>query len=50
MSVVTVNGVEEVRQLSGEIGKTAWREVSQMITRTRAGTVSWTLICVDRST
>jgi len=29
MSVVTVNGVEEVRQLSGEVGKSAWREVSQ---------------------
>lgn len=29
MPVVTVNSVEEVRRLSGEVGKTAWREISQ---------------------
>ena len=29
MAVVTVNGVEEVRQLKGEIGKTEWREITQ---------------------
>lgn len=29
MPVVTVNSVEEVSRLSGEVGKTAWREISQ---------------------
>jgi acyl dehydratase len=29
MALVTVDGVEEVRQLKGEIGKTGWREITQ---------------------